>query len=147
QRNIARLHRERFADWSLERYKSRIRMESGEEILEKWKEQVSRIRQYRVKSTTEPSPVEATADEPVEAAPVEEPAAEEMTAPLLEESVAEPDAPVEAAGEEAAPAEETPAVEPEAEPEPEDEAPAETPPKAEEGLVLKSIEEVARHFR
>jgi len=60
QRNIARLHRERFSDMPLERFKSRVRMESGEEILEKWREQVSRVRQYRIKPDDQPSPVEET---------------------------------------------------------------------------------------
>lgn len=144
QRNIARLHRERFADMSIDRYKSRIRMESGEEIIEKWKEQVSRVRQYRVKSPDQPSLVEPVAEEPV----VEEtaaPAEETVTgaeAPALEgdlDSAAEaPDEAVETAE----------AVEggEEASEEPVEEAPAPVA-KKEEGLVLKSIEEVARHFR
>ena len=144
QRNIARLHRERFADMSIDRYKSRIRMESGEEIIEKWKEQVSRVRQYRVKSPDQPSLVEPVAEEPV----VEEtaaPAEETVTgaeAPALEgdlDSAAEaPDEAVETA--------ETVEGGEEASEEPVEEAPAPVA-KKEEGLVLKSIEEVARHFR
>ncbi|MEQ1843451.1 MAG: hypothetical protein ABL994_23840, partial [Verrucomicrobiales bacterium] len=50
QRNIVRLHQERFANMSLERFKSRIQMESGEEAIERWKDQVSRVRHYRLKS-------------------------------------------------------------------------------------------------
>ncbi len=140
QRNIARLHRDRFADWSLERYKSRIRMESGEEILEKWKEQISRVRQYRVKSPTQPSPVEEPVEESAEVAPVEKITVEEAVAETLVE--------VEAGVEEAVPEEDVPAAEAEAEPETEGEpeAPA-APAKAEDGLVFRSIEEVARHFR
>lgn len=152
QRNIARLHRERFSDMPLERFKSRIRMESGEEILEKWKEQVSRIRQYRVKSADEPAPAEAAE----EAAPAETP----------EESV--PDAPVAEAADEPgvgaeAPAEESAAEAPVADDETTPEAAVETElsetetesepvaqeprPEPVEGLVLKSMEEVSRHFR
>jgi hypothetical protein len=144
QRNIARLHRDRFSDMSIERYKSRIRMESGEEILEKWKEQVSRVRQYRVKSADQPSPVEPEAAEPVveeTGIPAEE-AATEAEAPALEESA---DPAAEAPDEAAETAEAVEGVE-EASDEPVEEAPAPVA-KKEEGLVLKSIEEVARHFR
>lgn len=141
QRNIARLHRERFSDMSIERYKSRIRMESGEEILEKWKEQVSRVRQYRVKSANEPSPV-VTVEEPVEAAPADAVEVTEETAGAAEAEVAvEDEAIVEA---------ETEAIEGEAESGGDTEAeetPAPTAPKESGGLVLKSFEEVARHFR
>lgn len=50
QRNVARLHAERFANMPLERFKSRIVMESGEEAVEKWKEEVSRKLHFRVRS-------------------------------------------------------------------------------------------------
>ncbi len=144
QRNIARLHRERFSDWSLERFKSRIRMESGEEILEKWKEQVSRIRQYRVKPADEPS-FEIPADE---AAPAEAPE-ETPSEAALDEAADAPATDVETAADES-PAEE-PAASEESAPEatePEAEAAVEAPaPQTVEGLVLKSMDEVARHFR
>jgi hypothetical protein len=144
QRNIARLHRERFADMSIERYKSRIRMESGEEILEKWKEQVSHVRQYRVKSADQPSPVEPVAEEPVveeTATPAEE-AVTEAEVLSAEETVESPaEAPDEAVETAEAVESETGSGDEDAE-----EAPAPVA-KKEEGLVLKSIEEVARHFR
>jgi hypothetical protein len=138
QRNIARLHRERFSDMPLERFKSRIRMESGEEILEKWREQVSRVRQYRIKPDDQPSPVEET---PVAEAPVEEVLTEEATTEEVstEEKVADEIA-EEAPEAEAAP-EETELEETE-----EAQAPAQAA-KAEEGPIFKSFEEVARHFR
>jgi hypothetical protein len=41
QRNVARLHRERFSDMPLDRYKSRIRVEKDEALLTKWQEQQS----------------------------------------------------------------------------------------------------------
>lgn len=41
QRNVARLYRERFSDMSLDRYKSRIRVEKDEALLAKWQEQLS----------------------------------------------------------------------------------------------------------
>jgi hypothetical protein len=138
QRNIARLHRERFSDMPLERFKSRIRMESGEEILEKWREQVSRVRQYRIKPDDQPSPVEET---PVEEVLTEEATTEEATTEEVstEEKVADEIA-EEAPEAEAAP-EATELEEPE-----EAQAPAPAA-KAEEGPIFKSFEEVARHFR
>ena len=138
QRNIARLHRERFSDMPLERFKSRIRMESGEEILEKWREQVSRVRQYRIKPDDQPSPVEETpvAEAPVEEVPTEEATTEEVsTEEKVTDEIAE-----EAPEAEAAP-EETELEETE-----EAQAPAPAA-KAEEGPIFKSFEEVARHFR
>jgi hypothetical protein len=143
QRNIARLHRERFSDMPLERFKSRIRMESGEEILEKWREQVSRVRQYRIKPDDQPSPVEETpvAETPVEEVLTEEATTEEATTEeaTTEEKVADEIA-EEAPKAEAAP-EATELEEPE-----EAQAPAPAA-KAEEGPIFKSFEEVARHFR
>lgn len=55
QRNVARLHRERFSDMSLERYKSRIRTEKDEALLLKWQESHSTATQY-VPVTEEPLP-------------------------------------------------------------------------------------------
>ena len=156
QRNIARLHRERFSDMPIERFKSRIRMESGEEILEKWKEQVSRVRHYRVKSAEQPSSVadedpseEVPADEvsavedPVAAEAPEAEAGEETPEPIeTEVEEATPEA-VETEEVSAEAAEEAPAEE--ETPEPVEAAPA--PAKESEGPVLKNLEEVSRHFR
>ena len=138
QRNIARLHRERFSDMPLERFKSRIRMESGEEILEKWREQVSRVRQYRIKPDDQPSPVEETpvAETPVEEVLTEEATTEEKVADEIAEEAPEAEAAPEATAPEA-----TELEEPE-----EAQAPAPAA-KAEEGPIFKSFEEVARHFR
>lgn len=164
QRNVARLHRERFADMSLERFKSRIRMESGEEILEKWKDTVSRVRHYRVKPAADAS----LAPAPEEAPPA--PAGEESevaaadpvgdatagTAPTIES-----DSPAEAASDPVSETDAAPQAETEAAPEVEAassdaaeesadetaEAPADPAPAATEGPLLKSIDEVARHFR
>jgi hypothetical protein len=148
QRNIARLHRERFSDMPLERFKSRIRMESGEEILEKWREQVSRVRQYRIKPDDQPSPVEETpvAETPVEEvlteeATTEEATTEEKVADEIAEEAPEAEAAPEATAPEATAPEATELEEPE-----EAQAPAPAA-KAEEGPIFKSFEEVARHFR
>lgn len=175
QRNIARLHAERFANMPLERYKSRIVMESGEEIVEKWKEKVSKRLQYRLKSgeapeAAPPEEVEAApeAAEPVEAAetvvetensteaPTEVDATE--TAVAAEEAAVEETVVEEAV--EAAPESEEEETRPEAEGdgtelvESGEEAPAEEArveeapaPAKEEGPLLKSPEELARHFR
>ena len=148
QRNIARLHRERFSDMPLERFKSRVRMESGEEILEKWREQVSRVRQYRIKPDDQPSPVEETpvAEAPVEEAPVEEVLTDEATTEeVTSEEVSTEEAVADEIAEEAPEAEAAPE---ETEPEETEEAQAPAPAaKAEEGPIFKSFEEVARHFR
>ena len=55
QRNVARLHRERFSDMPLERLKSRIRVEKDEALLQKWQESQSTVKQY-VPVTEEPLP-------------------------------------------------------------------------------------------
>ena len=55
QRNVARLHRERFSDMSLDRYKSRIRTEKDEALLLKWQEQQSTATQW-VAVSDEPLP-------------------------------------------------------------------------------------------
>lgn len=55
QRNVARLHRERFSDMPLERYKSRIRTEKDEALLQKWQESLSTATHY-VPVTEEPPP-------------------------------------------------------------------------------------------
>lgn len=171
QRNVVRLHRERFSDMPLERFKSRIRMESGEEILEKWREQVSRVRQYRVKPaaparpSTEGGPDDETAAAEAETAPApSSKEAAEDTIPdettELADEIAPEESPAEPSGEPAAIAEpveeeapEETAIESEggesatAEPEDVDEAQTAAPAAEPEGPVLKSIEEVARHFR
>ncbi|MCG8600420.1 MAG: hypothetical protein MI807_09795 [Verrucomicrobiales bacterium] len=63
QRNVMRLHAEKFSNMSLERFKSRIEMQSDEEVIEKWKESVSKQRQYRLKSD---KPEEGGSDESVD---------------------------------------------------------------------------------
>lgn len=50
QQNIAKLHRERFSHLSLERFKSRIQMESEPDKIEAWKEQESKTLHYKIKA-------------------------------------------------------------------------------------------------
>lgn len=120
QRNVARLHRERFSDMSLERYKSRIRTEKDETLLQKWQEQQSTVMQY----------VPVTAEEP---APAPVPAADPAPAPA---AAADPDT--------------APAAEGEAQSEGEGEVPAETVaetvPTKEAPAALKSVAEMEAHF-
>lgn len=146
QRNIARLHRERFSDMPIERFKSRIRMESGEEILEKWKEQVSRVRQYRVKPLDQPSAVEEETVPVAEETPAEEVAATdpEITAEETAPEVADEPAAEEIEAETEAVAESESEAADEETSEPASPAPAE---KTDDGPVFKSLEEVSRHFR
>ncbi len=163
QRNIARLHQERFPNMSLERYKSRIQMENGEEAIERWKEQVSRARHWRLKSDVVVE-VKAPAEKPAAVEEVAGEATEEVSADAVEETpAAEAEAntketATEAVTEEAVVAE--PAAEeiedveggsesdeaPSDESESGDEAAEAADPKA-DGLVIRSIEELSRHFR
>ena len=47
QTAVVRLHRKRFANMPIDRYKSRIRTETSEEMVEKWKESQSKVTHYR----------------------------------------------------------------------------------------------------
>jgi len=93
QTSLARLHRERFSGMSFERFKSRIEMHRDEETLEKWKNQVSRKRIYRVgptieedtNETEEESAPESSEKEPGESA-AESPAPEETEATTPEDA-------------------------------------------------------------
>ena len=53
QTEIARLHRERFGNMSLDRFKSRIRVERDEEIIDKWKAEQSIQRHFTYKLAPE----------------------------------------------------------------------------------------------
>ena len=80
QTNVARLHRERFANMSLDRYRSRIEMKRDEETIEKWKELVSTRRQYRVRPEPLTSDPDAKAPKPEEA-PTPDPETAKESAP------------------------------------------------------------------
>ncbi|MEM9280268.1 MAG: hypothetical protein AAGA96_00440 [Verrucomicrobiota bacterium] len=47
QKNVVRLHADRFGHLPLEQFKSRVVMDNSEETIEKWKEQVSQTKHYR----------------------------------------------------------------------------------------------------
>lgn len=50
QQNIARVHRERFGNMPLEKFKSRIKMSRDEETIEQWKQERSTAWHYRVRT-------------------------------------------------------------------------------------------------
>jgi hypothetical protein len=86
QRNVARLHRERFSDMSLERFKSRIRVEKDEALLQKWQESQSTATQY-VSVAGEPLPEGAEPPVPLKSVA-------EMEAHFLKHHAAEAAVPV-----------------------------------------------------
>jgi hypothetical protein len=86
QRNVARLHRERFSDMSLERFKSRIRVEKDEALLQKWQESQSTATQY-VSVAGEPLPEGAEPPAPLKSVA-------EMEAHFLKHHAAEAAVPV-----------------------------------------------------
>ncbi|HVE17277.1 MAG TPA: hypothetical protein VNB29_11105, partial [Chthoniobacterales bacterium] len=147
QSKLIRLHAEKFASMSFEAFKSRIRMERDEALIEKWKEEQSaRDVYYAIDPSAPPKP--APAPEP--AAPVAEapePVAttseEAASAPEAEETVAEAAAPevsAEAPVESAEPVADTEIVV--------GEAPAEeAAPAADDAKKFDSFAEVERHFR
>lgn len=110
QTAVLRLHRQRFANMPIERYKSRIRTESDEALIEKWKETQSKVTHYlfpkqeappvteeEAAATPDPTPEEVPAEDAVESPANEsegitdsaEVAAEETTQPAAVEEVSE----------------------------------------------------------
>ncbi|MGJ8697370.1 MAG: hypothetical protein ACSHYF_13715 [Verrucomicrobiaceae bacterium] len=98
QQNVAALHRERFSNMSLERFKSRIVMEQGEEAVEAWVESMKTVTQWKI---ADPSDAEVKEEEPqAEEVPVSEEApAEEVSAEAEAAVEAEAEAAVEAEAE------------------------------------------------
>ena len=93
-RNVARIHRERFSDMPLDRYKSRIEMSREEEVIEKWKADVSTRRQFRPRP--EPLTEDPDATPPSDSAePAEEPDAREPAPENSTETPPPADPPVE----------------------------------------------------
>ncbi|MFK7910744.1 MAG: hypothetical protein AB8F34_09075 [Akkermansiaceae bacterium] len=76
QQTLQDLHRERYGNMSLDRYKSKIVMEHGEDAVEKWIEQEKKQSVWRPKSkvASEPEKTEETTDD--QAAPESAPADE-----------------------------------------------------------------------
>lgn len=144
QQNIITLHREQFANMPLERFKSKIVMERGEETVAAWLESMKITTQWKISSgevtETEEIPAEEKAAEP-EAAAEETPAAvvpAEVETPAAEESA-----------ENAAAPEETPEAEVVSEEVSEESAAEEAPVASEEPAseeLFKTTQEVEQHF-
>jgi hypothetical protein len=148
QAKLIRLHAARFANMPFEAFKSRIRMEKDEALIEQWRtEQGSK----EVFFPRDPFEEAARAAEPAPAVEAQETpvATEEPTAEVTEQ---EPDAPVDA---EAPVSEAEPVTEIVAESGPEtveeqpaaDAIEAEATPEAKPAEQLSSLAEVERHFR
>jgi hypothetical protein len=152
QRNIMRLHGERFSNMSLERYKSRIEMQSGEEVVEKWKEQVSRVRQYRVRTAEDAiAAVDTVSDEPAIVEETNEIVSEEGSVAVdavaaAEESPTE-ETSADSADEVAAVVEEIPEASGDQEVGDAEASDAPAPAPVRDGLVFKNLAEVSKHFR
>ncbi len=139
QRNIAKLHREKFSHMALERFKSRIQMESGAEIVDAWKETMSRAVQYRVKEVEQVGPVESQTqsdlDEKIDQSEqVDQPEQvepQDQTEPQNQPEQAEPQ-------DQEAPQEGTDQPDEHVEQSPQAPAPA--------GIILRTMDELRRHF-
>lgn len=176
QRNLARLHAERFSHMSIDRFRSRVEVHSDEETIEKWKELVSRRKQYRPRpepageKTSEEggtemadappsagdhdsSPEDAAGDTSSPSVEGEAPANREesdtgSSAESTKEEATPPSDPPENTGDADAPSDSDAPGTGEAEEAGEDPVP-DTEPEAPapEGPVLQSGEELKRHFR
>jgi hypothetical protein len=94
QEKLGALHRERFSNMNLNQYKSKVRVEHGEEAVEAWLESMKTVTKWRVAPPEEAPPEEAPSKN-------EEPNTGEEK-PAVDEEAASPEAAV---------VEETPAVE------------------------------------
>ena len=168
QNAVTRIHREKFSNMSLERYKSRIQMETGEEILEKWKDKVSKTYHYRLLSeqTVKQEISEAVENQSgQDTAPPDDTTgeSEEPGALPLEDSESEPQDPSQAESEPELPDDSTieaevsgDSEEPVGQGEPSDDEASEAvesapsdpaEEKKSNGVLLKTNEELERHFR
>ncbi len=159
QTAVIRLHQQRFANMPIERFKSRIRVETAEEKIEQWRQEQSRVTTYRFPKVQTPNESEPESLPELSAVAPEEvpvPESEAATAtPAEATEAAEADALIamdDAAANESGPApaeSEAPSSESET-PAPEEEAPVpddETDAKADDHrLELDSPEALFRHL-
>lgn len=129
QQNVITLHREQFANMPLERFKSKIVMERGEEAVAAWLESMKITTQWK-NSNGEPEETEAPAKE-ISAEPEVNEASTEET-PATQETAENAVAPEETAAEESSTREEPATEEP-------------TPEPASDEL-FKTTQEVEQHF-
>lgn len=157
QAKIARLHAEHFSHMTLDGFKSRIHMTKEEEVIEKWKEQVSRTLHYRLKSEESEESEEASQpqDESSEGPPQGTPAdtgrEEESETGDAEPAENEPETDEPASEIEDELNENSDSDEETEESEESGEEPVEKPApaseeKEEDTLLLKTQEELRRHF-
>lgn len=133
QSKIRQLHAERFASMPFEAFKSRIRMERDEALIEKWKEEQS------ARDVFYPIDLSAPAAEPPAPEAAEEPVAEAAEAEPITEHA-------EAPAESAEPAAEEISEPAEVSTEPEESIAEDVSPAA-DAEKLGSLAEVERHFR
>ncbi len=67
QQNVINLHRERFSNMSLDRYKSRITMEHSEEAVQEWLEGMTKHTRWRPKSEAPQGEINPGEEEPTDA--------------------------------------------------------------------------------
>lgn len=135
QQALLDLHRERFSNMPLERYKSKIIMEHGEEVVQEWLDAMCQRKRWRPKAEqTESEPVQEELEEAQ--APVEEQAEEQVQ--QVEEPVLEAEAMDAGQSDDAVAQQEEQAVKSE---------PASAVPAGEETVViLDNHREVEQHF-
>ncbi len=151
QQALLDLHREKFANMPLERYKSKIIMEHGEEAVQEWIDAMCKRKRWRPKAAQpEPESVQEEVEEPAQqveepAQQVEEPAQQvEEPAQQVEEPVQQVEEPAPEA--EAAQSEQSEPVLSE-EPQSQEREPAAPVPAAEQTLaILDNYREVEQHF-
>ncbi len=130
QVNVAAIHREQFGHMPLERFKSKIVMERGEEAVNAWLESMKITTQWKIAEPAAEAPAEETpATEEVSKAEVKEEVAPEAVAPEVTEEVAPETAESEAPAEEEA----APVAEGE-------------PAATEEAELFKAARDVEQHF-
>ena len=175
QNVIARIHREKFSNMSIERYKSRIEMRNDEETLQEWQEKVSKAFHYRLASEkpeeteaetpsgeVEEKPEEKSAEPVSEEAVVEEPTSDEPTSdeptsdeptsdePTSDEPTSDEPTSDEPTSDEPTsdePTSDEPTSDEPTSDEPTSDEPTSEPPPSESEFVLKTPEELQRHFR
>ena len=82
QKNLLDLHREKFSNMPLERYKAKVIMEHSEEVVQEWMDSMKKHVRWRPKSE---APIEKAPAEDVPEAPKSESPSEELSAEPIEE--------------------------------------------------------------
>ncbi|MEM9080770.1 MAG: hypothetical protein AAGC74_08785 [Verrucomicrobiota bacterium] len=151
QSAVAQLHRERFSHISLEDFKRKIRVESGEEAVNAWIESQKKQVHYRPLTTDEilakrkAASKEATAEQSKTDAPAETPAAQDSPAePATAETTSPEEEPTPTPESDAAPQEEATTDDSTSNEAPE--AAAEETPAPSDADLIKDRNDLQRHF-